>query len=264
MMFMQFKIGPDMAICLVKAIMFALLSVFIVMPGLLMLFGPLMERTEHRNFVPKIPFVGKFAYKTRFVIPVIFAVMIVIAFPLSQKCPYAYGESSLKTPVLNETQIAKNTISDNFSSTNMLALMVPTGDYEKEAALLSELEQYDEVDSAMGIANVEAMDGYTLADQLTPREFAEIAGLDYEAAKVIYAAYAARQEKYGQILGNLDNYEVPLIDMFLFVCDQADSGIVTLNEEQTKTVSYTHLDVYKRQIYSGNVRTFRINPPGMV
>ncbi len=55
MMFMQFRIGSDMAICLVKSILFALLSVFVVMPGLLMLFGPLMNRTEHRNFVPKIP-----------------------------------------------------------------------------------------------------------------------------------------------------------------------------------------------------------------
>ena len=62
MMFMQFKIGPDMGICLIKAIIFALLSVFLVMPGLLMLFGPLMEKSEHRNFVPKIDFVGKLAY----------------------------------------------------------------------------------------------------------------------------------------------------------------------------------------------------------
>ena len=210
MMFMQFRIGADMAVCLVKSILFALLSVFVVMPGLLMLFGPLMDRTEHRNFVPKIPFVGKFAYKTRFVVPVLFVVAIAVAFPLSQKCPYAYGESSLETPVLNETQIAENMIHDNFTSTNMLALMVPAGDYEKEAAILSELEQYAEVDSAMGIANVEAMDGYTLADQLAPREFAELAGLDYEAAQVVYGAYAASQEEYGQIIGNLDNYEVPL------------------------------------------------------
>ena len=250
MMFMQFKIGSDMAICLIKSIMFALLSVFVVMPGLLMLFGPLMDRTEHRNFVPKIPFVGKFAYKTRFIVPVIFAVAIVVAFPLSQKCPYAYGESSLETPVLNETQIAKNMIDDNFSSTNMLALMVPAGNYEKEAAILSELEQYDEVDSAMGIANVEAMDGYTLADQLTPREFAELAGLDYEVAEVVYAVYAAQQEEYGQILGNLDSYEVPLIDMFLFVCEQVDSGIVTLNEEQTKMLdeAYTQMTAAKEQL----------------
>ncbi len=250
MMFMQFRIGSDMAICLIKSILFALLSVFVVMPGLLMLFGPLMDRTEHRNFVPKIPFVGKFAYKTRHIVPVLFTIVIVIAFPLSQKCPYAYGESSLETPVLNETQIAENMISDNFSSANMLALMVPAGDYEKEAAILSELEQYDEVDYAMGIANVEAMDGYTLADQLTPREFAELTELDYEAAKVVYAAYAAEQEEYGQILGNLDGYEVPLIDMFLFVCDQVDSGIVTLDEEQTDMLNeaYTQMTAAKKQL----------------
>lgn len=250
MMFMQFKIGSDMAICLVKSILFALLSVFIVMPGLLMLFGPLMDRTEHRNFVPKIPFVGKFAYKTRFIIPIIFVIAIVIAFPLSQKCPYAYGESSLETPVLNETQIAENMIHDNFSATNMLALMVPTGDYEKEAELLSELEQFDEVDSAMGIANVEAMDGYTLADTLTPREFAEMTGLDYEVAQVVYSAYAAKQEEYGQILVNLDTYQVPLLDMFLFVCDQVDSGIVTLDEEQTKMLdeAYIQMSTAKEQL----------------
>lgn len=250
MMFMQFRIGADMAVCLVKSILFALLSVFVVMPGLLMLFGPLMDRTEHRNFVPKIPFVGKFAYKTRFVVPVLFVVAIAVAFPLSQKCPYAYGESSLETPVLNETQIAENMIHDNFTSTNMLALMVPAGDYEKEAAILSELEQYAEVDSAMGIANVEAMDGYTLADQLSPREFAELAGLDYEAAQVVYGAYAASQEEYGQIIGNLDNYEVPLINMFLFVCEQVDSGIVTLDEEQTEMLNnaYTQMAAAKEQL----------------
>lgn len=250
MMFMQFRIGADMAVCLVKSILFALLSVFVVMPGLLMLFGPLMDRTEHRNFVPKIPFVGKFAYKTRFVAPVLFVVAIAVAFPLSQKCPYAYGESSLETPVLNETQIAENMIHDNFTSTNMLALMVPAGDYEKEAAILSELEQYAEVDSAMGIANVEAMDGYTLADQLSPREFAELAGLDYEAAQVVYGAYAASREEYGQIIGNLDNYEVPLIDMFLFVCEQVDSGIVTLDEEQTEMLNdaYTQMTAAKEQL----------------
>ena len=250
MMFMQFRIGADMAVCLVKSILFALLSVFVVMPGLLMLFGPLMDRTEHRNFVPKIPFVGKFAYKTRFVVPVLFVVAIAVAFPLSQKCPYAYGESSLETPVLNKTQIAENMIHDNFTSTNMLALMVPAGDYEKEAAILSELEQYAEVDSAMGIANVEAMDGYTLADQLSPREFAELAGLDYEAAQVVYGAYAASQEEYGQIIGNLDNYEVPLIDMFLFVCEQVDSGIVTLDEEQTEMLNnaYTQMTAAKEQL----------------
>ena len=232
MMFMKFKIGPDMAICLIKAIFFALASVFIVMPGLLMVFGKWMDKTAHRNFVPKIPFVGKFAHKTRFVVPPIFLIVVIIAVIVSSACPYAYGYANLTTPKLNESQIAENMIKDNFTATNMVALVVPAGDYEKEKALLSELDEYEEVDSSMGLANIEAMDGYMLADKLTARQFGELADLDYEVAQLIYAAYAADQAEYGKIVSSLTTYEIPLIDIFLFVCEQVDSGLVTLDEEQ--------------------------------
>ena len=233
MLFMQFKLGPDMALCLIKSILFALLSAFVVMPGLLMLFGPLIDRTQHRSFVPKIPFVGNFDYATRHVVPILFALLITAGFFLSSKCPFAYGYSLLTTPKQNETQIAEQMIDDTFTSSNMLALMVPSGDYDKEAALLAELEQYDEVDHTMGLVNIEALDGYMLADRLSPRQFAELAGLDYEAAQVVYAAYAAREGDYGQLVGKLAAYKVPLIDMFLFVCDQVDAGVVTLGADQT-------------------------------
>ena len=104
---------------------------------------------------------------------------------------------------------------------------------KKEAQLLKELESYDEVDYTMGLANIDALDGYKLADKLTPRQFAELAGLDYEAAQVVYAAYAAENESYGELVGNIATYKVPLIDMFLYVCDKVDSGVVTLSDEQT-------------------------------
>ena len=234
MLFMQFKIGADMGICLIKSIAYALLSVFIVMPGLLVMFGPIIEKTKHRNFVPKISFVGKFDYATRFIVPAIFVVLVGAGFYFSNQCPYAYGYSSLTTPKLNESQIAENKIKDNFGSTNMVALIVPSGDYEREAELLDELEAYDEIDYTMGLANVEAMDGYMLADKLTPRQFSELADLDYEMAQVLYAAYATEQGEYDKLMGNIASYKVPLIDMFLFVCDQVDAGIVTMNDEQTE------------------------------
>lgn len=233
MLFMQFRLGPDMAICLIKSIGFALLSAFVVMPGLLVLFGTLIDRTGHKNFVPKISFIGSYDYATRHIVPIIFIVVLFFAFRLSNDCPYAYGYSVLSTPKLNETQIAENMIEDNFSSSNMMALVVPRGDYEKEAQLLKELESYDEVDYTMGLANIDALDGYKLADKLTPRQFAELAGLDYEAAQVVYAAYAAENESYGELVGNIATYKVPLIDMFLYVCDKVDSGVVTLSDEQT-------------------------------
>lgn len=123
MLFMQFKIGADMGICLMKSILFALLAVFIVMPGLLVLFGPLIEKTEHRNLVPKISFVGRFAWASRRVIPFVFLVVVVLGFFVSSNCPYAYGYSTLTTPKLNETQIAENLIGDTFTTKNTLTLL---------------------------------------------------------------------------------------------------------------------------------------------
>ena len=237
MLFMQFKIGPDMGICLIKAILYALLSVFVVMPGLLVLFGPLIEKTKHKNFVPKVDFIGKYDFRTRRIVPVIFAVFVVFGIFFSSKCPYAYGYSNLVTPKLNATQIAENKIKDTFTSRNMVALVVPSGDYEKEAQLLRELEAQDEIDYTMGLANVEAMDGYMLADKLTPRQFSELADVDYEMAQLLYAAYATEQGDYGKLAGNIASYKVPLMDIFLFVCDQVDAGIVTMSDEQTQTLN---------------------------
>ena len=140
MVFMQFKIDPDMGICLMKSILFALLAVFIVMPALLVLFVPLIEKTEHRSWVPKISFAGRYAWASRKVVPFVFLTVSAACFFLSGKCPYAYGYSNLTTPKLNETQIAEKLIDDTFTTPNMLAFVVPAGDYEKEAALLTELE----------------------------------------------------------------------------------------------------------------------------
>ena len=246
MMFMQFQLGPDMAINLMKAIIFALLSVFTVMPGLLVLFGPLMDKTRHKNFVPKIPFVGKIDYVTRFVVPPIFLVVVVLAFYFSNQCPYVYGYDTLKTPKLNEVQIADNMIREYFGKKNMVAVVVPTGDYAKEHALLNDFEQCPEVDYAQGLSNVEAMDGYMLTDTLTPRKFAELADMDYETAELVFSAYAIKTESYEKLLGGISSYEVPLIDIFMYVAEQVQNGYVTLGEEQTQKLN----DAYEQMSYA--------------
>ena len=234
MLFMQFRLGPDMAICLIKAILFAIFSVFVFMPGLLVLFGPWMDKTKHRNFVPKIPFVGKFAYATRFVVPAVFAVVIIAANIISGRCPYVYGYDTIVTPKLNTQQIAERMIKDNFTSSNLVALVVPAGDYEKERAILAELDAMPQVNATMGLSNIEAMDGYTLTDRLTPRQLAELADIDYELAQLVYTAYATENGEYGKLVSGIANYSVPLIDIFLFIVDYVDQGFVTLSDEQAE------------------------------
>ena len=254
MMFMQFKLGPDMAICLIKAILFSLLSVFLVMPGFLMIFGNLMDKTKHKTFVPKIPFVGRFAWATRAVIPPVFVVLVVTAFSLSNRCPYVYGYDTLTTPRQNEDQIAQEMISNTFSSRTMLAVVVPGRDYSEEKSLVDELLDFPQVDSVTAIAGIDAMGGYKLADKLSPREFADLLKLDYETAELLYSVYAIQDGSYDKLVSGISKYRIPLIDVLLYIGDKVDEGYINLEGEQADTLANarTQMLVGKRQLEGEN------------
>lgn len=240
MMFMQYKIGMDMALCLIRAIFLSLLSVFLLMPGLIMVFGNLMDKTRHKSFIPKIPFVGKFAYKTRYIMPPIFLVVIIAAAILSQKCPYVYGYDSVETPIQSQSMLVDERIEEAFGKNNMVALIVPAGSYETERKLLEDLETYDEVSHCQGLSNTEALDGYMLTDKLTARDFSELLEMDYEVAEFLYMAYAVNDENYAKIINGFSSYSVPLIDMFMFLYDEVDEGYVTLDDDMMDTLEDAH------------------------
>ena len=229
--FMKFGIGLDMAMVLIKAILLSLLSVFTLMPGLLVLFAPLIDKTKHKKLLPNVSFLGKFAVKTRRVVPFLFLLTLVGAFYLSSHCPYCYSFTDLETAKMTDRQHAYFAIKETFGTSNMVALLVPSGDYEAEAAILEELEAQDEVKSTMGLSGIEALEGYTLTEALNPRELSELLGMDYELIEALYSVYAVDQEQFGQILTGVEEYEVPLFDMFLFLKDQMDAYNIHLTGE---------------------------------
>lgn len=240
MAFMKFGIGIDMAVCLIWAIFLALFSVFLLMPGLIMLFGKAMDRTVHKSFIPKISFVGKFDHATRFILPPVFFVVIIAAYIVSSRCPYVYGLTMLETPVQGETDIADELISESFGSNNFVALVVPAGNYEKEKKLLKEIDACPEVDYSQGLANTEAMDGYMLTDKLTARDFSELLEIDYEVAEVLYMAYAVSDENYAKLVNGFSSYSVPLIDIFMFLYDEVNEGYVTLEDDLMEEIEEAH------------------------
>lgn len=240
MMFMQFGIGVDMALCLIRAILLSLLAVFLLMPGLIMLFGKAMDKTRHKSFIPDIPFVGNFAYKTRYIMPPLFLILIIAAYIVQSHCPYVYGYTMLETPVQSDAMLVDEMIDESFGTENFVALIVPAGNYEKEKKLLKELDARPEIDHTQGLTNIEAMDGYMLTDRLTAREFSELLEIDYEVAELLYMAYAVNDENYAKIVNGFSNYGVPLIDIFMFLYDEVQEGYVTLDDDLMDTLEEAH------------------------
>ncbi|MCM1188420.1 MAG: MMPL family transporter [bacterium] len=250
MMFMQFRIGYDMGIVLAKAIVLSLVSVFFLMPGLLLTFAGAIDNSHHRSFVPKITAVGRFCVATRFFVPPIFVAVVIVAAVISGKTNYVYDVNALEAKKMSDNKFSQAMVNREFGTVNQLAVMVPNGDYEREGEALRALESMEEVNSCMGLANIEAMDGYLLTEQLSPREFAELIDMDIEVADLLYSAYAVDHSNYGALLNGINEYRVPLIDMFLFIYNQKEAGNITLDDglEETLTEAYSRISIAKDQL----------------
>ena len=244
MMFMQFRLGYDMGIILVKAIILSLISVFFLMPGVLLIFAKGIDKTHHKCYVPKITIVGKFANKTKYI-----------------NCQYIYDTSSIVSAKKSESKIAQETIEETFGASNQLVVMVPKGDYESEHKVVKKLQNLDYVTSALALSNVSINDEYVLTDKLSPRQFSELVGIDREVVEVLYMAYAYNQEQYGPVVTGIDDYDVPIIDMFLFLYDQYKEGYVTLdsNLDEKLTTLYDTLHDAQLQLQGSDYSRLVLN-----
>lgn len=241
--FMQFGIGLDLAVVMIKAILLSMLSVFTLMPGLLVITSNLIDRTKHRSFIPSVSALGRFSIRTRFIIPPIFLVLLVVSFIFSSKCPFLFSMADIRAHRVSDVQLAEDRISANFGKQNMLALIIPSGDYKAEKQVLANLEKYEEIHMAMGLSNIEAMGGYMLTDALSPRDFAELIDLDYEIAQLLYSAYAVNDEDYSKVISGIGQYGVPLVDMVQFLYEEVVQGYVSIDSDLIQ-----ELEVYNEQL----------------
>ena len=254
LMLMQLRIGFDMGIVLAKGIVCSMLCVFLLMPGLLMLFSRPIEATRHKNLVPSIDFWGRGVLKLRYVLPPIFLVVLVAGAVLSGRCEYVFDTNDADFDNKPDWRIADEKVTDTFGKKNTIAVLVPRGDYDKEKTVLRQVEALGPVTSATGLANIEVEDGRVLTDALTPRQFSELAGVDVELCRLLYQAYGLSVEEYGAIFQNPDDYAVPLIDIFEFLLEQKDKGVVDLTADQDQKVEdlRTELDLGLKQLRGEN------------
>ena len=264
LMLMQLRIGFDMGIVLTKGIIFSMLSVFFLMPGLLMLFSKQIERTRHKYLVPHINVWGKAMVKLRYVLPPIFLVFTCACVFFSNHCPYVFSTNSTTGSNLPDYRIAADKIAGTFGQSNTIAMLVPKGDYAKEGEILKQAAALPQIRSATGLANQEVDDGRMLTDKMNPRQFSELAGVDIEQARLLYQAYGLSQEEYGAVFQNPDDYYVPAVKVFHFLIEQKDKGVVNLPEEQAKTIDdlgktldsallQLEGDNYSRLVFTANV-----------
>ena len=247
--FMQYRLGADMGFVLIKAVLISLLSVFCLMPGLLVTFSGLIDRTAHRKFLPDVPFLGKFAYRTRKVVPFLFAALLIGAYFCSSRAHYVYDQYSVESIRKNEIQLAKEKIRTTFGTPNTFAMIIPAGDNDSEKEIVSEVKDLRHTLSVTGLSDIDAIGDYKLLDEVTPRQFAELLDIDIEVAELAYGSYALEHNEYGKAITGMDSYRIALLDIFDYLLESRED--VTLNLDQE---TQDKIDEMKEELDDGKLQ----------
>jgi hypothetical protein len=72
-----------------------------------------------------VPFIGKYAFATRYIIPPLFVLVIVGAMLVFQNCNFVFGEGTLHTVKQNERQLAEKAIVETFGEDNLMCAIAP-------------------------------------------------------------------------------------------------------------------------------------------
>ena len=236
LMLMQFRLGYDLGLVLSKGILCSLITVFLLMPGLIASFFRPLRRTTHKSHVPDITGWGRFLMKTRFGFVAVFVIILPLAIWCSSRTEYAFNDAGIDELKYSESRAAARKITGSFANDTTIAVLVPSGNYEAEKQFLRDAAELDNVKTVTGLANIEIEDGKVLTDSYTPRMFSMLLNIDFEEAEMLYAAYGVENGQYQPIFGNTETYSVPLIDMFLFLFEKIDQGIVTLDADSQETL----------------------------
>ncbi|MBQ9557372.1 MAG: MMPL family transporter [Clostridia bacterium] len=151
LVFLSFKLGPELGIVLAKGVFISMISVFAVLPALIPALDRQLEKAKKKS--PHIPMgaLSRFSHKARRIMPAIFAVLLIGFFFLQSFTTITFSEKS------------DDPLADVFPKENAVAVIYANGDEEKIPGIISELEGDEHVSGVNGYSN-------TLGRELTAEE----------------------------------------------------------------------------------------------
>ena len=150
---MQFRLGPDLGLALAKGVAISLITVFVFMPSFILLTYKWLDKTRHKDLLPKFDLFGKSVQKMTIPMVCIFVILIIPAYLASNANDYYYGSSNIFG---SETQLGSDTalIESVFGKSDTYVLMVPAGDTATETELSQELNSLPQVTSIISYVDL--------------------------------------------------------------------------------------------------------------
>lgn len=152
LVFMKFKIGPDMGWVLAKGIVFSLIAVMVLLPALIIVSEKWIEQTKHRTIVRDVDKFARTLAKTQIIVLIVVAILVVPAFLAQGRADFTFGASKFFS---TDTRVGqeKALIEEHFGKSNQMVILVPKGDLSAEESFSGDLAKMTYVSSVVSYAN---------------------------------------------------------------------------------------------------------------
>ena len=151
---MNLSLGKDIGIVMAKGVLFGVISVVTILPALILECDKLIEKTKHKEVLPKFTHLRDFVIKRYVLILIIFIIVLPIAF-FGYKNTNVYYKLDKSLPESLSSVEANNILKNNFNMTSMEMLLVDKDLPEyKTNEMVEKIEKMDGIEWAIGYSKL--------------------------------------------------------------------------------------------------------------
>ena len=150
---MKFNIGFDLGLSLTKGVALSLLAVLFFMPALILRMSKLLDKTQHRSFLPSFDRTSRFIYKIRkyvFLLVLISAVPLYVAQSMNS---FVFGNAAVGAGEGTQVYADDQLITQKFGRSNMMVALVPNTSNVTEKKLAGELKDLPYMKSVTALSD---------------------------------------------------------------------------------------------------------------
>lgn len=154
---MNLTLGKDIGIVMAKGVLLGVISVVTILPAMILELNNLIEKTKHKEILPKFTKVKNFVMKHYKAIVVAFLIILPVAFYGYQNTKIYYNlDKSLPTTL--DSVVANTELKDKFNMTSMELLLINKDmpDYEVNK-MVEEIEKVEGIEWTLDYSKIGSM-----------------------------------------------------------------------------------------------------------
>ena len=200
--FMDLTLGKDIGIVMAKGVIWGLICVLSVFPSLLLVFDKLIEKTKHKNFLPKFQHIQNFSIKHNIILIIIFLILLI---------PACYGNSHYQVyykldkslPQSLPSRIANSDLAEKFNIVSPEIILIDKNlKPNKTKELVNKLKEIEGID--LVLAPTTLLD-FGLSKEMIPEELITTFESDKYQLIILNSTYEVASKKLNKQINEIDS-----------------------------------------------------------